>query len=145
MTVSSSAKRGKTSGSTLRMLATTSLLTLFLEASMASLRSTSAEKRIHQPGYPGLTCLPAQNLLQLQTPLLGRRGYQPQRGGQLAEAQQHLRHPGAWSGSTVVEFGSSPGNLPITDGKQIHVGNTIPRGKDAKIIIIIELISRVID
>ena len=95
---SSSVKRGKTLGFTLRVLASPSLLTLFLEALMASLRSTSAEKRIHQPGYPELTCLLARNLLQLQTPSPGCHGHHPQRGGRLAEARQHLRHPGAWSG-----------------------------------------------
>ena len=41
-------------------------------------------------------------------------------------------------------LGSSPGNLPITDGKKICVGNTIPHGKDAKIIITFKDSSRII-
>ena len=59
------------------------------------LRATSARERFHQPGYPDLTCLPARNPLQVQTPL-GRRGHLHRHcGGQQAEARQHLQHPGA--------------------------------------------------
>ena len=47
------------------------LVALFLEASMATLRATSAWKRFHQPRYPDLTRLPARNLLQVQTPSPG--------------------------------------------------------------------------
>ena len=49
----------------------TLLVALFLEASMAALRTTSAGKKFHQPRYPDLICLPARNLLQVQTPSPG--------------------------------------------------------------------------
>ena len=51
----------------------TLLVTLFPEASMATLRATSAQKRFHQPRYPDLIRLPARNLLQVQTPSPERR------------------------------------------------------------------------